>query len=166
MAFFDKLNQVAKNIGDKASDTVETTKLNSKIKAERQAAAELLEKIGEYYYNLYAAGGEVAPEVLELCQTAKGHYENIQNAQNEIERIKAENEAPAPAVAAAPASAGGTTCPACGTANAPGTKFCQGCGNNLQAAPAAPAGIFCPGCGAQVQPGIKFCNQCGYKMFE
>ena len=91
MAFFDKLNQVAKNIGDKASDTVETTKLNSKIKSERQAAAELLEKIGEYYYNLYAAGGEVAPEVLELCQTAKGHYDNIQNAQNEIERIKAEN---------------------------------------------------------------------------
>jgi len=40
MAFFDKLNQVAKNIGDKTNDAIETTKLSSKINAEKSAAAE------------------------------------------------------------------------------------------------------------------------------
>ena len=33
MAFFDKLNQVAKNIGDRTTDAIETTKLNSKMQA-------------------------------------------------------------------------------------------------------------------------------------
>lgn len=74
MALFDKLNQVAKNIGDKTSDAIETTKLNNKINAEKAAAAEDLKKIGEHYYSLFAAGGEVAPEVLEFCQSAKEHY--------------------------------------------------------------------------------------------
>ena len=46
MAFFDKLNQMAKNIGDKTSDAIETSKLNSKINAETTAAGEDLKKIG------------------------------------------------------------------------------------------------------------------------
>ena len=33
MAFFDKLNQVAKNLGDKTTDAIETTKLNTKLQA-------------------------------------------------------------------------------------------------------------------------------------
>ena len=53
MAFFDKLNQVAKNLGDKTTDAIETTKLNTKIHTERNAAAEEFKKIGEYYYNVY-----------------------------------------------------------------------------------------------------------------
>ena len=48
MALFDKLNQVAKNIGDKTSDAIETTKLGNKINAEKAAAAEDLKKIGEH----------------------------------------------------------------------------------------------------------------------
>ena len=120
MAFFDKLNQVAKNIGDKTNDAIETTKLSSKISAEKSAAAEDMKKIGEHYYNLFAAGGEVAPEVLEFCQSAKAHYDAAAAAQAEIERIKAENEAEkSPAPIAAPA---GNACPSCGASNAPKHK--------------------------------------------
>ena len=63
MAFFDKLNQVAKNLGDKTTDAIETTKLNSKINSERNAADDELKKIGEFYYSVFANGGSVAPEV-------------------------------------------------------------------------------------------------------
>lgn len=131
MAFFDKLNQVAKNIGDKTNDAIETTKLNSKINAERSAAGEELKKIGEFYYSLFAASGEAAPEVLEFCQSAKARYDAAAAARAEIERIKAENEAEkaAPAPVAAPA---GIACPACGVANGAGTKFCQNCGTRLE----------------------------------
>jgi len=163
MAFLDKLNQVAKNIGDKTNDAIETTKLNSKIGAERSAATEDLKKIGEYYYSLFAASGEAIPEVLEFCQSAKAHYDAAAVAQAEIERIKAENEAEK----AAPASVvpAGAVCPSCGTANGAGTKFCQNCGMKLEA-PAEPQERKCPGCGAAVAPGVKFCSECGQRMEE
>ena len=40
MAFFDKLSQVAKNIGDMAGDTIETTKLNAQAAKENAQALE------------------------------------------------------------------------------------------------------------------------------
>ncbi len=44
-------------------------------------------------------------------------------------------------------------CPACGTANEPGRKFCGECGTRLSAA--------CPACGTPNAPGTKFCGECG-----
>lgn len=85
MAFFDKLNQVAKNIGDKTNDAIETTRLNSKINAERSAAGEELKKIGEFYYARFAASGEAAPEVLEFCQSAKARYDAAAAARAEYQ---------------------------------------------------------------------------------
>lgn len=179
MAFFDKLNDFAKNIGDKTTDAIETGKLNSKINAENTAAGEELKKIGAHYYNLFIAGdenGAVAPEVLEFCQNAKAHYEAAAAAQAEIEKIKAENEAAKPAQVAAaqaavpvasvtPSAHSGLTCSACGAVNAEGTKFCQNCGGKLEPpAPVVPEGNICPGCGAANEAGVKFCRECGSKL--
>ena len=44
-------------------------------------------------------------------------------------------------------------CPACGTTNESGRKFCGECGTPLAAA--------CPTCGATNAPGVKFCGECG-----
>ena len=44
-------------------------------------------------------------------------------------------------------------CPACGTENEQGRKFCGECGALLAAA--------CPACGATNAPGVKFCGECG-----
>src|SRR4051812_34996245 len=44
------------------------------------------------------------------------------------------------------------SCPACGTANAAGNRFCGQC--------AAPLAITCSSCGATAAPGQKFCGQC------
>lgn len=168
MAFFDKLGEMAKNIGDKTGDAIETTKLGSRIKAETEAAGEELKKIGEHYYNLFAVSGEAAPEVLEFCQAAKGHYDAAAEAQAEIDRIKAEKEAEkataTASVALAPAAPAGIVCPACGLTNAEGTKFCQNCGNKLEIPAPEPAGVICGGCGAANAPGTKFCCECGAKL--
>jgi len=161
MAFFDKLSQAAKNIGDRTTDAIETTKLNSKIAAEKLAANEELLKIGQHYYNLYLAG-QADEAILEFCQAAKGHLDTADQLQAEIDRIKAENEAQKHASAA---PAGGITCPGCGTALPAGTKFCSSCGSKIEAAPAAPAqSMFCTGCGAQLPAGTKFCNNCGQRL--
>src|ERR671931_1158213 len=44
-------------------------------------------------------------------------------------------------------------CPACGTENRPGVKFCEECGARLD--------LVCPACGAAVPTGKRFCGACG-----
>ena len=133
MSFLDKLGGIAKNIGDKTGEMLAVNKLNSKIHAEQQAAAEELRKIGEYYYNLFLSGGQTAPEIAEFCQSAKSHYDEAAQAQAEIGRILAEAEAAKAAQTAAqpPAAPDGTVCPSCGASAAPGVKFCPECGAPL-----------------------------------
>lgn len=55
-----------------------------------------------------------------------------------------------------------SACPACGSANAPGRKFCAACGRPLPVV-AASAGV-CPACGRAALPGQKFCNRCGQSL--
>ena len=161
MAFFDKLNDFAKNISDKTTDAIETGKLNAKVKSENELATEELKKIGEFYYNAWLAGGEIAPELLEICSAARAHYDAAAEAQTEIDRIRAENEAAKTAAApAAPSAPEGVVCTACGAANNPGTKFCCSCGNKLET-PAPPVPGICPNCGAAIADGMKFCGECG-----
>ena len=162
MAFFDKLNDLAKNIGDKTTDAIETTKLNSKITTEKSAAGEDLKKIGAFYYAKFAAGEEIEPSLLERFQSAAAHYAAAAEAQAEIDRIRAENEA-AKAAAAPPAPAAGLTCPSCGTANPAGTRFCASCGARLEP-PAPPEQKLCPGCGSPFAPDARFCNECGTRL--
>ena len=47
-------------------------------------------------------------------------------------------------------------CPACGTANEPGRKFCGECGTALA--------VPCPACGASNSPSTKFCGECGTSL--
>ena len=184
MAFFDKLNEFTKNLGDMTTDAIETTKLNSKVNAEKTAAGEELKKIGEYYYGLYATEGIVVPEILEFCEAAKTHFDAAAEAQAEIDKIKeaqeaakAEKEAAAQAAQAAAAAsmqaaapvesvAGEIICTNCGNANPAGTKFCGGCGTKLEIpeVPAEPAKRFCTGCGAELKDGLKFCGECGTRV--
>ena len=37
MAFFDKINSIAKNVGDKTGDAIEMAKINARIASERSA---------------------------------------------------------------------------------------------------------------------------------
>ena len=167
MALFDKLSDFAKNIGDKTTDAIETGKLQSKVNSEKNLAGEKLKKIGEFYYNAWLNGDEIAPEVLEICTAAKAHYDAAGEAQAEIDRIRAENEAAraaaaAPVVPATSDAPAGIVCTACGTANNPGTKFCCNCGNKLEI-PAPPEPRLCPNCGATIAGGMRFCGECGTK---
>lgn len=47
-------------------------------------------------------------------------------------------------------------CAICGSANAPGQKFCGSCGSPLSS--------VCPNCGAALNPGDKFCGNCGAQL--
>jgi adenylate cyclase len=50
----------------------------------------------------------------------------------------------------------GVHCPACGSENAEGSRFCASCGTALRAA--------CRACGAEVAAGFRFCPACGVEL--
>ena len=180
MALLNKLSGFAKNIGDKASEAIETTKLNSKISSEKNAAAECLRQIGEYYYEKYQAG-VCDPDIAELCAAIDGHNKAIADTQAEIARIQAETAAQtqartaqaqastaaaqaqaSPAPAQAPAAQAGFPCPSCGAINPPDTKFCAECGAKVERL--EPQKRICPECGVVVTGDGKFCGDCGAKV--
>ncbi len=172
MSFFNKLNDLAKIISDQTNDAIENTKLASKVNTEKNLAGEELKKIGQFYYEKYIENGEIAEEVLEYCLAAKEHFDAAAEAQAEIDRIKAENEAAAAAKAAeaeaaraaSAAAPQGLTC-VCGAVNPEGTKFCRECGTKLEPpAPPEPVGNICPSCGTVNAEGTKFCCECGTKL--
>ena len=47
MAFFDKLNSIAKNVGDKTGDAIEMAKINARIASERGAMNDIYRQLGE-----------------------------------------------------------------------------------------------------------------------
>lgn len=88
MALLDKLNNLAKNVGDKANDAIETTKLNSRINTEKAEIANLLRQIGEYYYGKFAAGEASDPEISGLLTGIEAHYAAIREAEAQLRSLK------------------------------------------------------------------------------
>ncbi len=167
MAFFDKLENFARNISEKTGEAIEAGKLNSKINSEKALAAEEWKKIGEYYYGIYVSGGEIDPAVLEFCESAKAHMDAAGEAQAEIERARAEKEAAARAAEEArlQSQQGGISCPNCGAAVAEGKNFCVECGTKIeQPTVNMTESVICVSCGAKILDGKKFCGECGAKV--
>ncbi len=179
MAFFDKLNRMAKTIGDltnealeSGKEALETTRANSRMHSDRVAAEEQFKIIGEFYYNVYLRGGKVAEAVIEACETAKVHMDAVAAAEEEERRRKEEDRMrkeaerlrreAALAEQAEAENPTGPVCDFCGARNRKGMKFCSECGTQL--VEDAPSERSCPECGAPVAEGKRFCGECGCKI--
>ena len=156
MAFFEKVENIAKNIGDRTGDAIEITKLNAKISGAKSAIAEEEKKLGHACYEKHAAGESLAEDLLPFCAAIDEQNRLIREAQDEIERIRAEN-----AQQKEPAPAPVRLCASCGAALQQGVKFCPACGVKVEA-PASPGS--CPSCGASITADAKFCPDCGAKL--
>jgi len=105
MPILDKLSDFAKNVGDKTSDVIETTKLNSKISSEQNAINSVMKQIGEFYYKKYLEAKTADEGIKEFCAEIDGHNAAIEGAKAEIERIKSKSKTAASATTPAPAPA-------------------------------------------------------------
>lgn len=92
MAFMEKLGSVAKNIGEMAGDAMEMAKIEAKQIRADAAYKEALKKIGEYYCEVYRAGGTVAPEIEETVKAAVENYDIVIEQQRIIGNIHQEKE--------------------------------------------------------------------------
>lgn len=138
MAFLDKVNKMAKNLGEMAGDAVENGKLNIKLMEEKGKLAEAYAQLGEAVYQQHKGIADTSQKIEELLVKIDGHTQ-------QIEALQAEQQQPAQPAQAAPAPA-----PAWDAASQPAPE-----------APAAGAAKFCPGCGTKLDDGAKFCANCG-----
>lgn len=115
MAVWERLGGVARQIGDKTSDVMESTRLTTRAAAEKRAAREEVEKIGSFYYGLFEQSGTAAAEVEDFCRAAKAHYDAAQRYRAELERLSKRPQ----------------TCPTCGAKATGSARFCAACGAAL-----------------------------------
>ena len=89
MAFFDKLQAVAKTVGDTASDTVESAKLKTKMNGEKREISELLEKIGQVIFDQAEAGNPPEDEGLRsMIYQIKEHQKTIADLEQQVADLK------------------------------------------------------------------------------
>ncbi|WP_028829814.1 zinc-ribbon domain-containing protein [Proteocatella sphenisci] len=133
MSIFDKVNKMARNVTEKATEAMEVTRLNTKVGEENRNILEYQKKIGEIIWNKFEAGEVLSPELAEVCENIKNSKGVIAGIMNDIQKLKDEvdpSESPA-APSESSAEAKGVVCPACGAANTEETKFCGECGAKL-----------------------------------
>lgn len=159
MAFFEKLGELAKNVGEMTNEALENSRKGSQITSETKKIRELKEQIGNYYWEEYQNGTRLYEPVQELCEEIKSSMEIIAALQEELEAArKAQEETE---IAAAPAA--GNICPSCGNENGADVRFCAQCGQKLEETPAE---RFCTSCGTKNAAGTNFCCKCGAKLEE
>ncbi len=147
MAFFDKLNEMAKQVSEKASDSLETNKLISDINLTKGNIQSFQRELGEHYWAKFAVGEQLDDEAMLICDKIVAAQDKIRELEAQIEQIKAEGEAR--------------------KAEREAEKAEKKAAEKVEEAEKAAekAGIernpVCAGCGAVLAEGVKFCSECG-----
>lgn len=113
MAFMDDLKRFGKNVAQKSSDVVETTKLNVSISQEKDKINKLYSELGAAVHEQFKAGNDLG--FGEKCSLISGYEAKIEELQMKIMEIK--NSA---------------KCPGCGTEVSLETTFCPQCGTKIR----------------------------------
>lgn len=113
MAFMDDLKKFGKNVAQKSSDVVETTKLNMSISQEKDKINKIYYEIGAAVYEQYKVGNDLG--LGEKCMQIVEIEAKITELQAKIMEIK-----------------NSTKCPGCGAEVSNETVFCASCGTKLK----------------------------------
>ncbi len=97
MAFFQdlgkKITEGVQDATEKASELMETTKLNSAISKEKDAIDEAKRLMGDKLYTLYKAGDTMAEQFAEDLKNIDTRLLTIAEIEAKIAKIKADDKA-------------------------------------------------------------------------
>lgn len=113
MAFMDDLKKFGKNVAQKSSEMVETTKLNMSISQEKDKINKIYYEMGSAVYEQYKAGNDLG--LGEKCMQIVEIEAKIAEFQAKIMELK-----------------NSTKCPGCGAEVSTETVFCASCGTKLK----------------------------------
>ena len=157
MDFFNDLSKrfssVARSVTEKARDSVESTRLASDLRVQKNALEQLYTELGRLCYDIRMDKGD--------ADQAEQLFDKIQRSRERIEELTAQRDAIRDV----------RRCPSCGGVMSRDARFCSACGKRLPEEapvpePESPADAeYCPECGAQRTADEKFCSVCG-KPFE
>jgi uncharacterized coiled-coil DUF342 family protein len=107
-----KISQTGQDAVKKTKDMIETGKLNTQINDEKKKIANLYQKIGKMYFELFSAIPD--ERFADACAQIKESMRSIDEWRAEANRLK-----------------GIAACPACGAENAVSANFCNFCGARM-----------------------------------
>lgn len=125
MDLMDKVNDIARMVGDKANELIEVGKLNLKMNQENAAVESLQKQIGEIAFGKFRSGDELDPEIEELCIKIEKHKRTMAETQRELNRKKVSADDPIDMAAMG-------YCPYCGASLAKNAAFCSQCGQKVK----------------------------------
>ena len=82
---------IAKSVGKKTTDTVESVKVKGKVSSEEKAIKATLLEIGKFVWDRFEEGEIVSEDLIPLCETIRDHYHNIETYKKDLEDKKAGN---------------------------------------------------------------------------
>ncbi len=115
MAFFDRVKQGLDAASKKTSEVIETTKINSSIRGEKDAIDAVFRQIGKAAFDQYAATGSGNEEYHEFFQTIMEHQTKVAELEQKLDEIKNVKN-----------------CPNCQTEQPREVLFCSKCGYRFE----------------------------------
>lgn len=82
---------IAKSVGKKTSDTVESVKVKGKVASEEKAIKATLLEIGQFVWDRFEEGEILSEDLIPMCETIRDHYHNIETFKKDLEDKKAGN---------------------------------------------------------------------------
>ena len=116
MAFFDKVKQGLDAASKKTSEVIETTKINSSIRGEKDAIEEVFRQIGKTTFEQYVATGSGYEEYLGIFQAILGHQAKVAEHALKLDELKNVKD-----------------CPNCHAEQHREVLFCSKCGYSFEA---------------------------------
>lgn len=121
----------------KSESMVEISRIKAQIQGLQKQQTTMISRLGEEMYAMWKSNEMDRERFEQLCGEISGVEKTVEELNRRIEQVRTEEQqllgTSAPAAGAAPAAAPaqGLFCPACGTKNQPGARFCVNCGGKL-----------------------------------
>lgn len=93
MAFFDRLNEMAKTVSEKTNDSLEINKLIGEINLTKGNIQSFQRELGEHFWAKFVTGEQFDDEAMMICDKIVAAQDKIHGMEAQIAQIKAEGEA-------------------------------------------------------------------------